>query len=82
MGYGKKFKAYPDELMTAQEIADELGLSRQRFFKLRETYGLEPWLERKAFTLFHKRDIEEFLKRRLEDNPWLDENGDFVGYST
>ena len=52
----------PNELVTAKEIADEIGVSFTRIKMVTSEYGIEPLLRNKAITLYLKSDFDEYKK--------------------
>ena len=51
-----------DEVMTASEVADLLGVTRQQLVNLEKKKRLLPVVQKKGINLYIKCDVEEYQK--------------------
>ena len=54
----------PADLLTSQEVADALGLTRQRISQMKHRGDLRPVVERTGVTLYLREDVEREAERR------------------
>ena len=54
----------PRDLITTQEAAQALRVSRQRVWQLKDSGDLRPVVERTRLTLFLRQEVEKVAERR------------------
>jgi hypothetical protein len=52
----------PNEVASAKELADEIGVSATRIKAVASEYEIEPWLKNRGITLYLKSDFNQYKK--------------------